>query len=545
MIERILWPGIAIDVCWHLGNPTVVEHMGSAVRVFILSPEDLQTLGGFGVADVGTGGNAAPRMDSFQETLWVVYRGHNDRGYLKRLDTDEVNDLGPVFGQRPFLLGHGMVGWQVSATQAHVASLDLSTVQSVFFASAPTGLSRLHADGSVTTWEQDRQLHPYGAGWTVSSGVAFAEGLTAGIVGEIFGVSGVFSLWAGQQVRDPRCADEGFGKFLVGGWCPGNSPAKIALVTTADLQASLPVPPPPPMQPVMAVKFTRAVWWGVMKPSPVGVMPGNCVVLDQRSNTGAFSGKLEIPQSDQLVPGSSPSFIYVGVEDFDGLVAECQRVKGLFPHAEIITYSGGLNLKFPGTIPGFQLYFGPGETINQLVTRFQTWAPSGPFALIVQAYDRNGTQKDRISDIAQLQAVAAKLVNVYPNLSHVLNFCWVRAGGVQDYGWLQAALALQATELLAFPTPQPIPPPTPSPNPSPVPPMANFPPRNETREFFETKLNPFYKDELHREPVSDVYVDSEGISVWIDVYLHHRVDGMSHQAAMDATMREVAGLPPR
>lgn len=99
-------------------------------------------------------------------------------------------------------------------------------------------------------------------------------------------------------------------------------------------------------------------------------------------------------------------------------------------------------------------------------------------------------------------------------------------------------------------------PPLPIPRPAPAPPtpprkepeMLAFPPRNETLEFLD-QLNVFYREELQREPVTDVHVDREGLAVWVQEYLRWRTWGRSHEEASRLTLEEVkraAGLavPP-
>lgn len=78
-------------------------------------------------------------------------------------------------------------------------------------------------------------------------------------------------------------------------------------------------------------------------------------------------------------------------------------------------------------------------------------------------------------------------------------------------------------------------------------PMIAFPPRDETLAF-TTALNDLYRDAMQRPAQDGIHVDLEGLAVWQQEYLRLRVNGMSHTAALEATLQEVryaAGLDPR
>lgn len=80
--------------------------------------------------------------------------------------------------------------------------------------------------------------------------------------------------------------------------------------------------------------------------------------------------------------------------------------------------------------------------------------------------------------------------------------------------------------------------PVPVPTPGPV----GFPPRNETLAAFEA-INGHYKNKLkrHARTVDDppLYIDNEGIAVWLQQYLLYRVQGQAHTAAVDQVLRDI------
>ena len=69
----------------------------------------------------------------------------------------------------------------------------------------------------------------------------------------------------------------------------------------------------------------------------------------------------------------------------------------------------------------------------------------------------------------------------------------------------------------------------------------NFPPRNLSFQF-RTDLEGTYRTTLNRA-VMPVYVDPEGEVVWTQEYLRYRVNGCSHETAVENVRLQVNGLP--
>ncbi len=65
-----------------------------------------------------------------------------------------------------------------------------------------------------------------------------------------------------------------------------------------------------------------------------------------------------------------------------------------------------------------------------------------------------------------------------------------------------------------------------------------FPPRDESLAFLDT-LNDIYRDDLHRQPVDDYYVDKEGTAVWMEGYLRHRVNGATYTEAVSRVRQSI------
>lgn len=90
----------------------------------------------------------------------------------------------------------------------------------------------------------------------------------------------------------------------------------------------------------------------------------------------------------------------------------------------------------------------------------------------------------------------------------------------------------------------PVPMPVPQPAPAPV--MA-FPPRDETASFMKS-LNLFYRDKGRQNRSADndaLYVDNEGLAVWMPEYLRRRVLGESHADATTHALADVEAAWPR
>ena len=77
--------------------------------------------------------------------------------------------------------------------------------------------------------------------------------------------------------------------------------------------------------------------------------------------------------------------------------------------------------------------------------------------------------------------------------------------------------------------------------PVPQPPAVAFPPRNETMAAFEA-INIHYHEKGRQtrtltEP--ELYIDNEGIAVWLQQYLLYRVNGQTHSAAVSRVLADI------
>jgi hypothetical protein len=71
--------------------------------------------------------------------------------------------------------------------------------------------------------------------------------------------------------------------------------------------------------------------------------------------------------------------------------------------------------------------------------------------------------------------------------------------------------------------------------------MVNFPPRNETLDFFQA-LETKYQDDMGRPEQAPLHIDQEGIAVWMQQYLLYRVNGADHRAAVTHVMADIDGV---
>jgi hypothetical protein len=72
---------------------------------------------------------------------------------------------------------------------------------------------------------------------------------------------------------------------------------------------------------------------------------------------------------------------------------------------------------------------------------------------------------------------------------------------------------------------------------------APFPPRNEPFDFRANYLEPTYRVDLRRTPVS-TFVDNEGDVVWTTEYLRLRIAGCSSDQATTIVLVQLTGAPP-
>jgi hypothetical protein len=67
--------------------------------------------------------------------------------------------------------------------------------------------------------------------------------------------------------------------------------------------------------------------------------------------------------------------------------------------------------------------------------------------------------------------------------------------------------------------------------------MIQFPPRDETLDFFQTLEQTYLDAGRAEEPA--LHVDREGIAVWIQQYLLYRVNGAGHSEARAKVLRDI------
>lgn len=91
----------------------------------------------------------------------------------------------------------------------------------------------------------------------------------------------------------------------------------------------------------------------------------------------------------------------------------------------------------------------------------------------------------------------------------------------------------------------------PVPRPTPAPAAVQFPPRNETKAAVVAFNNDYgRRGRRNRVVLSDeepdpLYLDNEGLIVWSQQYLLYRVQGQTHQAAVDAVLRDIEAAWPK
>lgn len=73
--------------------------------------------------------------------------------------------------------------------------------------------------------------------------------------------------------------------------------------------------------------------------------------------------------------------------------------------------------------------------------------------------------------------------------------------------------------------------------------MQTFPPRSDTVAAL-VAVNDLYRDHLHRPVNENLHIDLEGLGVWTQYYLEQRLSGREHDAALDATRREIWRVAP-
>jgi hypothetical protein len=253
LTSRDLPIAIGIDVCLHHGQIVVARFSGSALMVETfadtLDPEPTQI-------HVPVHGNTAARVHSHDGVLWLAYRDANDIGHLVRMDNGLSVELGKVYSQRPFAFGRGRLAWLTEARLGYQMFLGdaLNHALAVPFSfNVATGLSHITDTGIVVPWENMRLAADFAVGFVRSGPYLVGEAFdNTGLRGSIDGQEGRLILWPDAPMHDPRIVVSG-GQCVVVAWASGNRPARLGLVSPADIvtvPSPAPVPPPPTPEPI-------------------------------------------------------------------------------------------------------------------------------------------------------------------------------------------------------------------------------------------------------------------------------------------------------
>lgn len=350
--------------------------------------------------------------------------------------TYQYPHLGPVYGNYPVRLTWVGTRWVLAAITRPGSSLVILTRSSL----TPDGLLLQETTEAVNTSQGIFSLSPTGAIvltddaprvpgalklWTVG-GLTVGEGYQPD--DHLWGrdASGVIRI-ADGIAWEPRHVQRADGSYVI----VARSPQGVRLIEGPPWPGTAPDPLPP----FVPAKVKRYVPWAWF--DPLASTPGNHRIADLTEIGPDTRYVFAVGQ-----PESSRRALKAAVAETRRAIAAAGVV------AEIVTYSSGKNFVIGGTIPGFELYFRPGESVRELLRRFRVWAkPLRRYAMIVQGYDRNGTQADRLADIIQLQAEAAKHASRNRRCRLVWCYSWDRLGGAKDYPALQAAARAQFAEI--------------------------------------------------------------------------------------------------
>lgn len=284
MITRDLPGSISVDVCWHEGRIIAARHSGAGLIVEAFAPDALEHGAPQELASIAMpGGNAAARIASHAGALFLAYRDAGDAGHLVRLDTGEAWELGLVIGQRPFAIGDGHCAYIFDnpARTAHVRRLEdpgaLDPSQDWRFGDfVPTGLSHMEGARPVS-WDSMLTMALWGVCFVRSGPFLIAQHRRdQGLEGAIEGHPGRLWIWRDALMNDQRAAADG-PRAAVIAWSPGR-PARLGLVSAADLEALPARPAPIPLEQIESLAGELLVAWYEQKGPPGSLPPGNAEI---------------------------------------------------------------------------------------------------------------------------------------------------------------------------------------------------------------------------------------------------------------------------
>lgn len=187
------------------------------------------------------GDQAFPKLTVYNNVLWLAFRENYSSTAnavkLWRSDTQVIENLGGGFGNDPVALQNGFVAWQLQQADGtwKIVRRALTGGSTTIVKNAVgTGLSRILANGTVVTIDEDRfAVTGYTRPW-VAGGLTVTEGKNTGLFGfwnnpsTPFSItSSQFSLFPGQTVFAPHAATDGT-LYAVTTWGP--SGARIAVI---------------------------------------------------------------------------------------------------------------------------------------------------------------------------------------------------------------------------------------------------------------------------------------------------------------------------
>jgi hypothetical protein len=180
-----------------------------------------------------------PNLYVYDGLLWVAYHDGR-RQWLRNLSGGAVQDFDGL--SNPSAFGGGYFAYTEPGQPYLVHRINLQTGENVQRRNgAPTGLSRILADGSIVTIDEDRFSF---AGATIpayAGDLIVGEGPNGGTVWSL-GVRGV--LWPGLDGFTPKCAADN-GRFAI--CTAGSGSVRLFCGSRADLIATIAAPAPVPV----------------------------------------------------------------------------------------------------------------------------------------------------------------------------------------------------------------------------------------------------------------------------------------------------------
>lgn len=180
---------------------------------------------------LGPGALAFARLTVWDDRLWLAYRGGGpDYAAILWEASQGAESFGPAGGNDPVAVGNGMIAWQ--DPQFNVFLRQLEGGDPVFVRpGAPTGLSRILADGEVILVDEDRFAVPGGTRPSWAGDIVVVEALDelADLVRRDDGAE--LRLFQGQESFTPRAAADDDG-YAVATW--GQAGVRLATFTAND-----------------------------------------------------------------------------------------------------------------------------------------------------------------------------------------------------------------------------------------------------------------------------------------------------------------------